>query len=172
MAGPVYASAVIFPDFEIQQVNDSKKLSAKNREKIFEILQKNNIIYSIGISTVEEIDKFNILNATKLAMQRAVENLRLKPDFILVDGNFMPDFDNIKCQNIIKGDSISYSIACASIIAKVLRDKFMCDLHDEFLEYNFINNKGYGTRKHIEAIKKFGPCIYHRKSFLKKIFCE
>ena len=100
MAGPVYASAAIFPDFEIQQVNDSKKLSAKNREKIFEILQKNNIIYSIGISTVEEIDKFNILNATKLAMTRAVKNLKLNPDFILVDGNFTPDFDNIKCQNI------------------------------------------------------------------------
>ena len=172
MAGPVYASAVIFPDFEIQQVNDSKKLSAKNREKIFEILQKNNVIYSIGTSTVEEIDKFNILNATKLAMQRAIKNLNLKPDFILIDGNFVLDFGDIKCQNIIKGDSISYSIACASIIAKVLRDKFMCDLHDEFPEYDFVNNKGYGTQKHIDAIKKFGPCIYHRKTFLKNILCE
>jgi len=102
-------------------------------------------------------------------MTRAVKNLKLKPDFILVDGNFTPDFDNIKCQNIIKGDSISYSIACASIIAKVLRDKFMRSLHDKFSCYDFINNKGYGTRKHIDAIKKFGPCIYHRKSFLKKI---
>lgn len=172
MAGPVYAAAVIFPNFEIQQVNDSKKLSAKNREKIFEILQKNNIIYSIGISTVEEIDKFNILNAAKLAMQRAVKNLSLKPDFILIDGNFMPDFDNIKCQNIIKGDSVSYSIACASIIAKVLRDKFMCGLHEQFPEYDFIDNKGYGTQKHIDAIKKFGPCIYHRNTFLKNILCE
>lgn len=168
LAGPVYASAVIFPDFEIEQVNDSKKLSAKKRENIFEILQKNNAIYSIGTATVEEIDKINILNATKLAMTRAIENLNLKPDLILVDGNFAPNFD-IKCQNIIKGDSISYSIACASIIAKVLRDKFMCSLHEKFNCYNFINNKGYGTQKHIEAIKKFGPCIYHRKSFLKKI---
>ena len=101
-------------------------------------------------------------------MTRAIENLNLKPDLILVDGNFAPNFD-IKCQNIIKGDSISYSIACASIIAKVLRDKFMCSLHEKFSCYDFINNKGYGTQKHIEAIKKFGPCIYHRKSFLKKI---
>ena len=171
MAGPVYASAFIFPDFEfeIEQGNDSKKLSAKNREKIFEILKKNNIIYSIGTSTVEEIDKFNILNATKLAMKRAIKNLNLKPDFILIDGNFIPDFGDIKCQNIIKGDSVSYSVACASIIAKVLRDKLMCSLHDEFPEYDFINNKGYGTQKHIDAIKKFGPCIYHRKTFLKKI---
>ena len=171
LAGPVYAAAFIFPnfEFEIEQVNDSKKLSPKKREFIFEILQNNNITYSIGFSTVEEIDKFNILNATKLAMKRAIENLNLKPDLILVDGNFIPDFGNIKCQNIIKGDSISYSIACASIIAKVLRDKFMCNLHDKFPDYDFINNKGYGTRKHIDIIKKIGPCIYHRKTFLKKI---
>ncbi len=168
LAGPVYASAVIFPSFEIEQVNDSKKLSSKKRENIFKILQNNNIIYSIGISSVEEIDKINILNATKLAMTRAIENLSLKPDLILVDGKFTPNF-GIKCKNIIKGDSISYSIACASIIAKVLRDKFMCNLHDEFSQYDFINNKGYGTYKHINAIKKFGPCIYHRKSFLTKI---
>ena len=168
LAGPVYASAVIFPDLEVEQVNDSKKLSAKKRENIFEILQKNNAIYSIGTATVEEIDEINILNATKLAMTRAIENLNLKPDFILVDGNFAPNF-GIECQNIIKGDSISYSIACASIIAKVLRDKFMCSLHEKFNCYDFINNKGYGTQKHIDAIKKFGSCIYHRKSFLKKI---
>ena len=175
LAGPVYAAAFIFPDFkfklefELEQVNDSKKLSAKNREKIFEILKNNNAIYSIGFATVKEIDKLNILNATKLAMQRAIENLNLKPDLILVDGNFIPDFGDIKCQNIVKGDSISYSIACASIIAKVLRDKFMCDLHDKFPTYDFFNNKGYGTRKHIDIIKKIGPCIYHRKTFLKKI---
>lgn len=168
LAGPVYASAFLFSDFSIENVNDSKKLSPKMRDHIFDLLKANRAIYSIGVATVEEIDNLNILNATHLAMKRAVENLAVKPDFILVDGNSSPNF-GIKFENIIKGDTISYSIACASIIAKVIRDRFMCKLHNSFSVYDFLHNKGYGTKKHIEAIKQNGPCVYHRKTFLKKI---
>ena len=122
----------------------------------------------MGISSVEEIDNINILNATKLAMKRALSNLKIIPDLILVDGNFSPDF-GVKSIPIVKGDSKSYSISCASIVAKVLRDKFMTDVDEKFPSYGFKQNKGYGTKFHIESIKKFGPCEIHRKSFLGKI---
>lgn len=168
LAGPVYSVAFIFPNFEIDGVNDSKKLSSKKREIIFEKMIKNNANYAIGSASVEEIDNINILQATHLAMKRAVENLNVVPDLILVDGKFAPDF-GIETKNIVKGDSISYSIASASIIAKVLRDRLMIQMHERFPDYDFYKNKGYGTKNHINALKKFGPCEIHRKSFLKKI---
>lgn len=168
LAGPVYAVACVFPSFEIEGVNDSKKISAKKREKIFEEVKIKNIKYSVGVSTEKEIDEINILNATHLAMKRALKNLNIIPDLILVDGNSSPNFD-ITSKNIIKGDQISYSIAMASIIAKVLRDKFMIKINEMYFQYGFDKNKGYGTKFHIESLKKYGPCEIHRKSFLTKI---
>lgn len=168
LAGPVYAAACVFPSFEIEGINDSKKISAKKRKQIFEEIESKNIKYSIGISTEEEIDKINILNATHLAMKRALKNINIIPDLILVDGNSSPDF-GITSKNIIKGDQISYSIAMASIIAKVLRDEFMIKMHQNYFQYGFDKNKGYGTKFHIESLKKYGPCKIHRNSFLKKI---
>ena len=168
LAGPVYAAACIFPSFEINGVNDSKKISAKKREKIFKEIKSKSIKYAIGISTEEEIDKINILNATHLAMKRALKNLNIIPDLILVDGNSSPNF-GIESKNIIKGDQVSYSIAMASIIAKVLRDEFMVKIHEIYSQYSFDKNKGYGTKFHIESLKKYGSCKIHRKSFLTKI---
>ena len=168
LAGPVYAVAFLFNESEINGVNDSKKLTPKKRELLFQEIEKNNLKYGLGISSVEEIDNINILNATKLAMKRALSNLKIIPDLVLVDGNFSPDF-GIKSIPIVKGDSKSYSISCASIVAKVLRDKFMADIDEKFPNYGFKQNKGYGTKFHIESIKKFGPCEIHRKSFLGKI---
>ena len=168
LAGPVYAVAFLFNENEINGVNDSKKLTPKKRELLFQEIEKNNLKYGLGISSVEEIDNINILNATKLAMKRALSNLKIIPDLVLVDGNFSPDF-GVKSIPIVKGDSKSYSISCASIIAKVLRDKFMTDIDEKFPNYGFKQNKGYGTKFHIESIKKFGPCEIHRKLFLGKI---
>ena len=170
LAGPVYASAVIFKAIEIDGINDSKKLTPKKREKLFNKIVENQFKYSIGISTVEEIEELNILKASHLAMKRAVETLEIVPDLILVDGNSSPSFPNdYNVKNIVKGDNVSYSIACASIMAKVTRDKFMIDISNQFPEYGFDKNKGYGTKSHIESIKKNGPCKIHRKLFLRNI---
>ena len=168
LAGSVYAAAFIFPNYEIDGVNDSKKLSSKKRERIFEIIVEKKFIYALGISSVDEIDKINILNATHLAMKRALKNLPIIPDLVLIDGNSSPNF-GLKTENIVKGDSISYSIACASIVAKVLRDDYMNNMDKEFPIYDFKKNKGYGTKYHIESLKKFGPCKIHRRSFLTRI---
>ena len=168
LAGSVYAAAFIFPNYEIDGVNDSKKLSSKKRERIFEIIVEKKFTYALGISSVDEIDKINILNATHLAMKRALENLPIIPDLVLIDGSSAPNF-GLKTENIIKGDSISYSIACASIVAKVLRDDYMNNMDKEFPIYDFKKNKGYGTKYHIESLKKFGPCKIHRRSFLTRI---
>ena len=168
LAGSVYAAAFIFPNYEIDGVNDSKKLSSKKRERIFEIIVEKKFTYALGISSVDEIDKINILNATHLAMKRALENLPIIPDLVLIDGNSSPNF-GLKTENIVKGDSISYSIACASIVAKVLRDDYMNNMDKEFPIYDFKKNKGYGTKYHIESLKKFGPCKIHRRSFLTRI---
>jgi ribonuclease HII len=169
LAGPVFAAAVLLPENTvIDGVNDSKKLSEKKREALFEIIKEKAISYSIAYSTVEEIEDINILNATMLAMKRAVEGLSIPADYALIDGNKIPLLD-IPCEYVIKGDAKSMSIACASILAKVSRDRLLYKYAEDFPQYQFDKHKGYGTKVHIEALKEYGPCPYHRMSFLKKI---
>ncbi len=169
LAGPVYAAAVILPiDLEIEGLNDSKKLTEKKREALFDIICEKAISYSIGIATEEEIDEINILNATFLAMRRAVYGLSVKPDFALVDGNQHPKL-SISDETIVKGDGKSMSIAAASILAKVSRDRFMLEIAEKYPEYCFQQHKGYGTKLHYEMIEKYGVSPVHRRSFLKKI---
>jgi len=169
LAGPVYAGAVILPkNIFIERINDSKKLSSKIRELLDKKIRDAAIDFAIGIIDHEIIDEINIYQATCLAMKLAINNLKIKPDFVLTDAMRLKDI-NIKHENIIKGDTLSISIAAASIIAKVARDKFMTEMHEIYPVYNFIKNKGYGTREHILAIKKYGICPLHRKSFLKNI---
>lgn len=169
LAGCVYAAAVILPDgVLIEGVNDSKKLTEKKREYFFDVIKEKALSYSISFSAPEEIEKYNILNATFLAMKRAVNGLSIKPDVALVDGNRLPELD-IESHCIVKGDSLSESIACASILAKVARDRVMKKEAEKYPEYGFEKHKGYGTAFHMEMIRKYGPCPIHRKSFLKKI---
>lgn len=169
LAGPVYAAAVILPlDLEIDGLNDSKKLSEKKREALFDIICEKAISYSIGIATEEEIDEINILNATFLAMRRAVDGLHIKPDYALIDGNQHPGL-SIDDETVVKGDGKSMSIAAASILAKVSRDRFMLEIAQKYPEYCFEKHKGYGTKLHYEMIEKYGVSPVHRKSFLKKI---
>jgi len=168
LCGPVVAAAVILPvNLYIEGINDSKKLSEKKREKIYEeIVNNKDIIFAVGISDIDVIEKVNILNATKLAMIQAVNSLNVKPDFVLIDGNQSIDID-IESQTLVSGDSKSASIAAASIIAKVTRDKMLYEYDKEYPEYGFAKHKGYGTKIHIEAIKKHGLCKIHRPSFCK-----
>lgn len=169
LAGPVFAAAVVLPkDFIIEGVNDSKKLTEKKREELFKIIKEKSLAYSIASASEKEIDEINILNATFLAMQRAIENLKIKPDFALIDGNRLPKLE-IDAKSVIKGDSLSESIAAASILAKVERDKYMLKMSKIYPEYFFEKHKGYGTKLHVEMLKKYGPSKIHRKSFLKKI---
>lgn len=169
LAGPVCAAAVILPENTIiEGVNDSKKLSEKKREALFDVIKEQALSYSIAFASVEEIEDINILNATMLAMKRAVEGLDVKADYAMIDGNRLPDL-SIDSEFIIKGDAKSMSIACASILAKVSRDRLLYEYAEEYPEYLFDKHKGYGTKAHVEAIKKNGPCPYHRLSFLKKI---
>jgi ribonuclease HII len=169
LAGPVFAAAVILPrDMLIEGVNDSKKLSEKKREELFDVIREKAISYSVGFATETEIDTINILQATFLAMKRACDGLSVKPDYALVDGNRMPWLD-VETQTIIKGDSLSQSIAAASILAKVSRDRLMAEIDQIYPEYQFAKHKGYGTALHIEMLKKYGPCPVHRKTFLKNI---
>ncbi len=169
LAGPVCAAAVILPENTIiDGVNDSKKLSEKKREALFDVIKSSARSYCIAYATVEEIESMNILNATMLAMKRAVEGLDVKADYAMIDGNRLPDL-NIDSEFIIKGDAKSMSIAAASILAKVSRDRLLCEYAKEYPEYQFDKHKGYGTKAHIEALKKYGPCPYHRMSFLGKI---
>jgi ribonuclease HII len=166
LAGPVVASAVILPDnFKNNMLNDSKKLSEKQREKLFPIIKKEAISFGVGIVTCEEIDEINILNASFLAMHRAIDQLKTKPELLLIDGNRFNPYNNIKHQCIIKGDGKFLSIAAASIIAKVTRDKMMEELSDEYPHYGWKNNKGYPTKAHRLAIFEKGDCKYHRKTF-------
>lgn len=169
LAGPVCAAAVILPENTvIDGVNDSKKLSEKKREALFDVIKEQALSYSIAFASVEEIEEVNILNATMLAMKRAVEGLDIKADYAMIDGNRLPDL-SIDSEFIVKGDAKSMSIACASILAKVSRDRLLYKYAEEYPEYLFDKHKGYGTKAHVEAIKKYGPCPYHRLSFLKKI---
>lgn len=169
LAGPVCAAAVILPaNTIIDGVNDSKKLTEKKREELFDIIKETAISYSVAFASVEEIENFNILNATMLAMKRAVEGLDVNADYAIIDGNKLPQLD-IPCEYIIKGDAKSMSIASASILAKVSRDRLLYKYAQEYPQYRFDKHKGYGTKLHIQALKEFGPCPYHRKSFLKNI---
>lgn len=172
LAGPVCAAAVILPpDTVIDGVNDSKKLTEKKREALFDVIKETAVAYSIAFATVEEIEEMNILNATMLAMRRAVDGLNLAADYAMIDGNRMPEL-SVDGECIVKGDAKSMSIACASILAKVTRDRLLYEYNKEFPEYLFGKHKGYGTKAHIEAILKYGPCKYHRQSFLKKIYAK
>ena len=169
LAGPVCAAAVILPpNTIIDGVNDSKKLTEKKREALFDVIKESAVSYSIAYASVEEIESINILNATMLAMKRAVEGLDVKADYAMIDGNKMPPLD-IDGETIVKGDAKSMSIACASILAKVSRDRLLYDYAKEYPQYQFDKHKGYGTAAHREAILEYGPCPYHRMSFLKKI---
>ena len=169
LAGPVVCACVIMPldnDKIIQGVNDSKKLTPKKRDELYEKIKNTAICYSIQEVDNKTIDKINILNATRLGMQNCVKNLKVKPDFVLIDYivGLELDVSNIP---IVKGDAKSYSIACASILAKVYRDRLMEELDKKYPEYNFKKHKGYGTKEHIENLKKFGKCEIHRDTFIK-----
>ncbi len=167
LAGPVCAAAVILPEgLEIEGLNDSKKISEKKREKLFDIICEKAISYGIAYASVEEIDSLNILNASQLAMRRAVEMLNPHPDLVLVDGNVARGFD-CKAVTVIKGDSISMSIAAASILAKVSRDKVCAELDRQYPEYLLSKHKGYPTKDHMDLVRKHGPSPIHRKTFLK-----
>lgn len=168
LAGDVFAGAVILPKGYLPEgLNDSKKLSEKKREALFEEITANALFWGYGTASPEEIDQINILNASMLAMRRAVESLSCKPDFLLVDGNIARGFDQ-KAVPVIKGDAKSPSIAAASIIAKVLRDRECQKMHERYPAYGFDKHKGYPTKAHFEAIEKNGISPIHRKSFLKK----
>ena len=169
LAGPVCAAAVILKDNQIiEGVNDSKKLTEKKREALFEVIKNEVLAYSIAFASVEEIEEMNILNATMLAMKRAVDGLSVKADYSLIDGNRFPPLD-IQGEYVVKGDAKSMSIAAASILAKVSRDRLCYEYAEKYPEYGFDKHKGYGTKAHTEAILKYGPCEIHRLSFLKKI---
>lgn len=168
LAGPVVCAAVIMPtDDIIEGIDDSKKLSAKKRKMLSEHILKKAVAYAICRIEPEIIDEINILEATKLCMKNAVESLKIKPDFVLTDGNMTLDI-SLPQKSIVKGDSLSYSIGAASIVAKVYRDALMDEYDREYPAYAFAKNKGYGTAVHIKAIKEAGICPVHRKSFTKK----
>ena len=169
LAGPVCAAAVILHKGEIiEGVNDSKKLTEKKREALYDVIKEKAVAYSIAFATVEEIEEMNILNATMLAMKRAVEGLEVPADYAMIDGNKIPDL-NIPAECVVKGDANSMSIAAASILAKVTRDRLCAEYETEYPQYGFAKHKGYGTKLHREMILKYGPCKIHRMSFLKKL---
>lgn len=173
LAGPVYAAAVILsPDTVIDGLNDSKKLTEKKREALFPIIQEKAVAYGIGFATEQEIDEVNILNATFLAMRRAVEQLPIQPDLLLIDGNQKPKIGVCEEVTVIKGDAKSMSIAAASVLAKVSRDRFMLELAEKYSQYGFEKHKGYGTKLHYEKIAEYGIAPIHRRTFLKKIIGE
>ena len=170
LAGPVCAAAVILPeDACIPGLNDSKKLSEKKREQLFDVITGKALAYCVAYGTLEEIEEFNILEATFLAMNRAVEGLKIKSDFALIDGNRAPKGIKIPCETVVKGDAKSMSVAAASVLAKVSRDRLMLEYDKKYPLYDFKKHKGYGTKEHTELIKKYGPCEIHRLSFLKNI---
>ena len=172
LAGPVYAAAVILPQgLVIEGLNDSKKLSEKKRDALYDIIKEKAIAYSIQMIDAKTIDEINILQATFLAMRTAVENLSVKPDIALIDGNGRPGL-SIEERTVIKGDAKSVSIAAASILAKVTRDRYCLEMDKKYPEYAFAQHKGYGTKLHYEKIAEHGICEEHRRTFLKKILGE
>lgn len=169
LAGPVCAAAVVLPKgLILEDVNDSKKLTEKKREALFDVITEQALEWSIAFATVEEIEEINILNAAMLAMKRAVEELKNPVDFAIIDGNRKPPLE-IDCEAVVKGDAKSMSVAAASILAKVSRDRILRQYAVDYPQYGFEKHKGYGTKVHVEALKKYGPCEVHRPSFLKKI---
>ncbi|MBR1384501.1 MAG: ribonuclease HII [Ruminococcus sp.] len=172
LAGDVYAAAVIFPEgVVIEGINDSKKLTEKKREQLFDEIKEKALAWCIATASVEEIESINILEAAKLAMQRAVAGLKVSPDIILVDGNQLPVFD-IDSEAVIKGDGKSQAIAAASILAKVARDRYMLALAEKYPQWQFEKHKGYGTKLHYACIDEFGESPVHRPSFLKKYYAK
>ena len=170
LAGPVCAAAVILPaNIEIPGLNDSKKLSDKRRRELYPIIMEQAIAYGIGLADHQEIDEINILQATFLAMDRAIQSLKIKPELALIDGNRAKDF-GVPVKTIIHGDSLSASIAAASVLAKVTRDDIMLKMAEEYPQYGFEIHKGYGTKAHYEALQNHGPCPIHRMTFLKKFY--
>lgn len=172
LAGPVCAAAVILPpNLEIPGLNDSKKLTDKRRRELFPIIKEQALTYGIGFASHEEIDQINILQATYLAMERAIAQLSIKPELALIDGNRAKDF-GIPVQTVVKGDSLSASIAAASILAKVSRDDLMTQAAQDYPQYQFDIHKGYGTKAHYQALTEYGPSPIHRMTFLKKFYGE
>ena len=168
LADEVYAAAVVLPEgVLIEGLNDSKKISEKKREKLFDEIKEIALAYAVATASVEEIDEFNIRNATYIAMNRAIEALNIKPDYVIVDGDCIKEC-NYPHECVVKGDAKSMSIAAASILAKVSRDRHMMEMAKKYPQYGFEKHKGYGTKAHIEALKEFGPCEIHRKTFIKK----
>ena len=165
LAGPVFAAAVMLDDLlPIKGLADSKKLTPKKREHLYEIIKAQALCFCVATASVEEIDQLNILQATLLAMQRAVKGLRLKPSKVLVDGNRLPVLD-IRAEAIVKGDATAPSISAASILAKVERDRWCVEVDAQFPNYGFLTHKGYGTQVHLRALQEHGPCVLHRRSF-------
>ena len=172
LAGPVCAAAVILPrGHQIPGLNDSKKLTDKKRRELFPLIKEQAIGYGIGLASHEEIDEINILQATYLAMERAIAQLDGKADLALIDGNRAKDF-GVAVRTVVKGDSLSANIAAASVLAKVTRDDLMVEMAKEFPGYGFEVHKGYGTKAHYEALRNMGPCAIHRMTFLKKFYGE
>lgn len=172
LAGPVCAAAVILPaHLEIPGLDDSKKLSDKRRRELFPIIKEQAIAYGIGLASHEEIDEINILQATFLAMERAIAQLHVKPEFALIDGNREKDF-GLPVKTVVKGDSLSANIAAASVLAKVTRDMLMEEAAVKYPGYGFEVHKGYGTRAHYDALRQQGACAIHRMTFLKKFYGE
>lgn len=172
LAGPVCAAAVILPpDCRIEGLNDSKKLTDKRRRELYDVIVENAVAYGIAFASHQEIDEINILQATFLAMRRAMERLTVRPSIALIDGNRETDF-GLPVRTIVKGDSLSANIAAASILAKVTRDDFMMQQAELYPQYGFDVHKGYGTCAHYDALRKYGPCPIHRRTFLKKLYAE
>ena len=170
LAGPVCAAAVILPpDCAIEGLNDSKKLTDKRRRALYDVIVEQAVAYGIAFASHQEIDEVNILQATFLAMRRAASQLAVQPELVLVDGNRNPQL-GLPSQTIVKGDSLSASIAAASILAKVTRDRWMEELDAKYPQYGFAIHKGYGTKRHYAALTEFGPCEEHRQTFLKKFY--
>ena len=166
LAGSVYAAAVIFPEnYQNEELNDSKQLTDKRRKQLREIIERDAVAWAVGIVTPEEIDKINILNASILAMHRALDQLKVRPEAVIVDGNRFKSYQKLPHTTIVKGDGKYLSIAAASILAKTYRDDYMDALAEEYPQYDWLSNKGYPTKKHREAIRQYGMTPYHRKSF-------